>query len=101
VYRSSRTGITGIIGIVLGFATVSLRSEEPASETVRATAHPAYINYVFQPYQARLRLDDGTERIAERKPAEFHRGDDRAVSQTIVVGAAPAAACLGDRCGRG
>lgn len=84
----------GTVGILLGASVVSLHSQDRASvvrgmkvllenpqvrvqyhdvavgETVPAHSHPAYVAYVLKPYKAKLRLQDGSERVVQRNPGE-------------------------------
>ena len=41
-------------------------------ETVPMHSHPNYVVYTLEPFKARIRLKDGTERISERKAGEAY-----------------------------
>jgi quercetin dioxygenase-like cupin family protein len=44
----------------------------PVGETIPMHSHPNYVVYTLEPFRARIRLSDGTERISERKAGEAY-----------------------------
>jgi beta-alanine degradation protein BauB len=94
-----RLGTAVALGLALGLSTGSLRSQDRAAavpgmkivlenarvrvqyhdvaigETVPMHSHPAYVAYVLNPYKARLKLADGSQRVTERKPGDVFWGD--------------------------
>src|SRR3982751_5566541 len=41
-------------------------------ETVPMHSHPNYVVYTLKPFKARIRLNDGTQRISQRKAGEAY-----------------------------
>src|SRR5512134_1535769 len=84
-----RLGVATAFGICLGLSAGSLRSQDRGAvvpgmrillenarvrvqyhdvavgETVPMHSHPAYVAYVLKPYKARLRLADGSQKLAD------------------------------------
>jgi quercetin dioxygenase-like cupin family protein len=91
--------MAGALGVLLGMSAGSLLSQDRAKavpgmkvllenervrvqyhdvavgETVPMHSHPCYVAYVLQPYKAKLKLADGTERLVDRHPGEAFWGD--------------------------
>jgi quercetin dioxygenase-like cupin family protein len=92
-------GIGVAFGVLVGFSAGSLRSQDRAAvvpgmkvllenarvrvqyhdvavgETVPMHSHPAYVAYVIEPYKARLRQADGSEKTVDRKPGDVFWAD--------------------------
>lgn len=62
--------------VLLENARVRVQYHDVAvGETVPMHTHPAYVAYVLKPYKARLRAQDGTERLVDRKPGDVFWGE--------------------------
>ena len=94
-----RLAIAVGVGIALGLGAGTLRSQDRAQvvpgmkvllenahvrvqyhdvavgETVPMHSHPSYVAYVLKPYKARLKQNDGSERVVDRKPGDVFWGD--------------------------
>jgi len=76
VVAQDRATVVPGMKVLLEHECVRVQYHDAAvGETIPMHSHPNYIVYTLEPFKARIRLKDGTQRISERQGGEAYRNE--------------------------